>query len=278
MHDASRAVYVSVGRATADHRLRPSFLLLGASRAGTPALFRALTDHPQLVRPPVNKGVHYFDLNYARGWRWYMGHFPLQFGAQKRAVDRPTVTFEASGYYLFHPFAAERIAADLPDAKLVVMVRDPVARAHSAWKRETARGFEWEPFERALDLEDERLQGEIERMRQDVNYESFCHRHHSYRSRGEYVDQLERILSLMPREQLHVIVSEEFFENPQEVYDGLLAFLGLAPHAPPSFKVHNASASIPLPDLLRTRLRRHFGPYDARLESLLGRPLHWSGR
>lgn len=277
LHEASRTAYLAVGRATAEQRLRPSFLMMGASRAGTTSLFRALVDHPQVLRPPINKGVRYFDLNYGRGWRWYMGHFPLRYTARRRAAEG-SVTFEASGYYIFHPFAAERIANDLPDAKLLVMVRDPVERAYSAWKHETARGFEWETFERALDLEDERLYGEVERMRRDVTYESFCHRHHSHRSRGEYIDQLDHVLSHMPREQVHVIVSEEFFAEPERVYHETLKFLGLAPHSPASFDVHNARPSSPMPDHLRTRLRRHFEPYDARLQSLLGRPLPWSGR
>ena len=76
------------------------------------------------------------------------------------------MAFEACTYYLFHPFAMERIAADFPDIKLVAMLRDPVERAYSAYKHELARGFETEAdFDRALELEDERLDGEIERMR-----------------------------------------------------------------------------------------------------------------
>jgi hypothetical protein len=277
LQEASRAAYVAVGRATAKRRLPPSFLILGASRAGTTSLFRALLAHPQIARPPVNKGVRYFDLNYGRGWRWYMGHFPLRMTSAMRVHGAAPVTFEASGYYLFHPFAAERIAKDLPDAKLVVMVRDPVERAYSAWKHESARGFEWESFERALALEDERLQGEVDRMRRNVNYESFCHRHHSYRSRGEYVDQLERVLAYVPREHLHVIQSEEFFAQPHSTYGRLLDFLGLSLHQPAEFNVHNARPSDPMPSELRAQLRCHFAPYDARLESLLGERVRWSG-
>ena len=66
---------------------------------------------------------------------------------------------------MFHPLAARRIGADLPNVKVIAMVRDPVERAYSAYKHEFARGFEWEKsFGRALELEDERLAGEIERI------------------------------------------------------------------------------------------------------------------
>ena len=77
------------------------------------------------------------------------------------------MSFEASGYYMYHPFAMERLARDMPGVKLVVMLRDPVERAFSAYKHEYARGYEWESFEKALELEDERLVGEIDRMRAD---------------------------------------------------------------------------------------------------------------
>lgn len=276
LHEASRRAYLAVGQATAGHRLRPSFIMMGASRAGTTSLFRALSVHPQVLRPTVNKGVRYFDLNYGRGWGWYMGHFPLTRMAESKARGGAPMAFEASGYYVFHPLVAKRIAADLPEARLVVMVRDPVERAYSAWKHETARGFEWETFERALELEDDRLRGEVDRMARDVTYESFCHRHQSHRARGEYVDQLERILEHFPREQLHVMQSEAFFAQPELEYGRLLAFLGLSPHQPASFDVHNARPSSPMPKRVRAQLEEHFAPYDARLEALLGEPLRWA--
>ena len=70
------------------------------------------------------------------------------------------MTFESSPYYLFHPLSAERIARDLPGVKVLVLVRDPVERAYSAHAHELARGYETEQFERALELEEERLRGE----------------------------------------------------------------------------------------------------------------------
>ena len=139
------------------------------------------------------------------------------------------MVFEASGYYVYHPFALERIAHDMPSVKLVVMLRDPVERAFSAYKHELARGFERESFEKALELEDSRLAGEIDRMQADPRYESVAHRHHSYRRRGHYAEQLERTFRLFPREQVHVIDSEAFFAEPASEYERVLAFLARAP-------------------------------------------------
>src|SRR5580692_9445955 len=123
----------------------PGFLIVGAQRCGTTSMYRALSEHPEVRKAVLHKGVHYFDMNYGRGLGWYRAHFPLARGGG--------VTFESSPYYLFHPLAAERIAADLPGVKLIVLVRDPVERAYSAYTHERARGFETESFEQAIERE-----------------------------------------------------------------------------------------------------------------------------
>ncbi|HEY7431962.1 MAG TPA: sulfotransferase domain-containing protein [Streptosporangiaceae bacterium] len=271
-----RVVYVTVGAATARLRPRPGFILAGAQRCGTTSLFRALLAHPQVVRPTFHKGINYFDLNYYRGERWYRGHFPVTAGARRRAAGygSPAV-FEASGYYLYHPFAAERIARDLPGVKLVVMLRDPVERAFSAYKHERARGYETEDFERALELEDARLAGEIDRMRDDLRYESFPHRHHSYRHRGQYAEQLARLLEHVPASQLHVIESESFFASPAVEYQRLVEFLRLAAFQPATFDRYNARPGAGLADTTRRALAEHYRPHDERLAALLGHKPGW---
>jgi hypothetical protein len=276
LQQAVRRAYLGLGEATAGTRLLPSFLMIGVQRCGTTSLFRALLEHPQVRRAPFRKGVNYFDLNYYRGMRWYQGHFPVAEIARRRTARYGgPVAFEASGYYLYHPFALERMARDLPDAKLVVMLRDPVERAFSAYKHEYARGFEHEGFERALELEDERLAGEIERMRENIRYESLAHRHHSYRHRGHYAEQLERAFGFFSPEQVHVIDSEAYFDQPAREYRRLVAFLGLHPHEPAGFRQVNARPSGPLPAKTRQMLSEYYAPHDERLAKLLGRPLRW---
>ncbi len=111
----------------------PSFLICGGQRCGTTSLYRALAAHPVGLKAVLHKGVHYFDIGYDRGMGWYRGHFPLQRSAD-RVSERygvPAQTFESSPYYMYHPQAAARIAVDLPDARLIVLVRDPVERAYS---------------------------------------------------------------------------------------------------------------------------------------------------
>ena len=85
---AGRVVSVRVGSATAGRRQLPSFILVGAQRAGTTSLFRALMSHPLIHSANYHKGVNYFDVNYDRGFSWYQGHFPTAASLRRRSRAR----------------------------------------------------------------------------------------------------------------------------------------------------------------------------------------------
>lgn len=264
---AAHLVSVTAGRLTSPARMLPGFLIVGAQRCGTTSMYRTLSQHPAILKSVLHKGVHYFDMNYDHGLGWYRAHFPL------RRAGR--LTFESSPYYVFHPLAAERIATDLPGVKLLVLVRDPVERAYSAHAHELARGFETEPFERALDCEPERLAGEEERIRAQPGYLSHAHQHHAYMARGRYVEQLSRLEALFGADRIHVVDSGDFFAKPEPVYDAVLDFLGLPTHDYPAFERHNARPRSPMPAALRSRLEAEFLPFDEELIRWLGEVPSW---
>jgi hypothetical protein len=269
VHAGSR----TVGRLSASARMLPSFLIAGGQRCGTTSMYRALAAHPAVVKAVLHKGVHYFDVGYRHGFAWYRGHFPLRRTGERvsAAVGARAQTFESSPYYMYHPLAAERIAAALPEVRLVVLVRDPVERAYSQHAHEVARGFETVPdFGVALALEPARLAGEEARLRADPSYHSHSHQHHAYRERGRYVEHLERLADVFGRDRIHVVDSERFFAEPEPVYDGVLDFLGLPQLGYPAFERHNARPRSPLPAPLRAELTGHFQPYDERLAAWLG--------
>lgn len=272
---AARGSVQTWGELTARWRMEPSFLVVGAQRSGTTTLFRLLSEHPYVLRPTQSKGIAYFDLNYHRGPRWYRGHFPLRLSARLAARGGAAQTFESSGYYLFHPLAADRIARDLPDVKVVVVVREPVERAYSAHRHELARGFETEPFERAVALEEERIRGEAERMMSDPTYESFAHRHQAYLSRSRYAEQIERFVGLMGADRVFVMDADRFFESPVEEFARLQEWLGLPRWDPSRVEQWNARKRDPLTAELRAELTRYFEPHDAKLEVLMGRTPRW---
>ncbi len=269
----------TTGRVTSGARILPSFLIIGAQRCGTTSLYRALACHPLLLKPVLHKGVHYFDAAYWRGPAWYRAHFPLRVGAALLARRHGTgaQAFESSPYYLFHPLAGERVAADLPGVKLIVLVRDPVERACSAHAHELARGFASESsLERALELEEGRLAGAEESLRARPHSAHHSHRHHAYLARGRYAEQLDRLEPLFGRERILVLDSHRFFAEPERVYDRVLDFLRVPRLGHPAFERHNGRPlPRPLPDAVRRRLRDHFEPYDTRLVSWLGGDPSW---
>ncbi|MGP3913930.1 sulfotransferase domain-containing protein [Nonomuraea sp. 10N515B] len=267
------------GRLTSSARVLPSFLITGAQRCGTTSLYRALAQHPLLLKPVLHKGVHYFDVAYWHGLSWYQAHFPLRVGATLvgRRYGGLPLAFESSPYYLFHPLAGERIAADLPDVKLIVLVRDPVERACSAHAHELARGFETEShLEYAIELEEGRLAGAEALLRASPYALHHSHRHHAYVARGRYADQLDRLEPLIGRDRMLVLDSHRFFRHPEQVYDRVLEFLGVPHLGYPVFEQHNGRAlPRPVPHVLGRALREHFEPYDARLVRWLGEEPSW---
>src|SRR5579872_4180645 len=106
---ARRRLAAVEGALTGRFRMLPSYLVVGTKRGGSSSLTEALTSHPGVRRSLVRKGTHYFDVNYGYGWSWYRSRFPLA----PRGGETPAITGEGSPYYMYHPLAAERIAAAL---------------------------------------------------------------------------------------------------------------------------------------------------------------------
>jgi hypothetical protein len=267
------------GAARPTHRFRllPDVLIIGAKRAGTTSMFRYLMEHPAFSAPMLGKGVHYYDWYFDKGFDWYQGHFPTRLYGEyvRRRTGTRLVVGEGSPYYLFHPHAPHRIAESLPNAKLIVMLRDPVARAYSHHQYEVAWGHEDLPFEEAIEREPERLEGEFQRLLDEPLYNSFPHLHHSYLARGRYEEQLRVWLSLFPREQMLILESEKFYEDPQQVFDQALAFVGLPAFTLTSREQHNACRYPDLDDDVRRRLEEYYAEPNERLSELLGIEFGW---
>jgi hypothetical protein len=280
---AGRTATRRYGTLTAGRRLLPTFLLIGAKRSGTTSLWNWLLAHPGVMPlfPAVQqiKSPHYFDINWTKGERWYRSHFATEraFRRTEQVLGRPPAVGEASPYYVFHPAAPERVAATAPEAKLILLLRDPVRRAHSNfWER---RGSGAEPissFAEALDAEPERLRGEEERLLSDPGYYSFHHDNHSYLARGRYLEQIERWFRHFPREQLLIERAEDLFGDPGSTCRRVEEFLGL-PHAPEVVLKHHHKLPAPaLEEDVREELARYFQPHNEALYATLDVDFGWT--
>ncbi len=289
--DAGRQAFRGYGAVTAGLRPGPDFLIIGAKRGSTTSAYFQLLEHPNVLplfptarflpKRRDGKGPHYFDTNFHRGRRWYLGHFPSRYTRAKaeRRLQGPVVTGEASPYYLFHPLAAERAAAMLPNAKILLFLRDPVMRTYSAWKLQQRNGFETLDFEAALEAEPGRTAGEEERIIADPTYHSFAHEFQTYRAQSEYARALTRWFKYYPRDSIKVVVSEEYHAEAPAVCEDIYRFLGLPPlnaSERSAAPLLNAAPRSPMPAGVRAELARYFAPHNADLEQLLGRSLPWS--
>lgn len=244
----------------------PDFIVIGAQRAGTTSLHANLAEHP-LLRPSIMKEIQYFSLHIARGIGWYRACFPSLRAGEK--------TFESSPFYIFDPAVPPRLRATLPQAKLVVVLRDPVDRAYSHYLHSRMLGHEELSFVDALDAEPSRLAAA---RAHDGAGAYYVQRAHSYFSRGLYADQIRHWFRYVDPSSVFIIRSEEMFSSPAKTYADLLGFLGIQSYLPSSFAHRNSHTDSSAPVLAASvrdeLLRRYAGPNED-LRDLLGWSTVW---
>jgi hypothetical protein len=167
------------------------------------------------------------------------------------------------------------VRATVPDAKLIVLVRDPVERALSHYHHEVALGREPLSFEDAIEAEPERTRGEEERLAREPGYFSHAWWDYTYLARGRYAEQLERWLAVFPREQLLVVPSDELADEPEETYGRVLEFLAAPAHQLDSYPRVYEQSYAEMRSETRRRLAEHFAEPNRRLYELLGRDFGW---
>lgn len=190
------------------------FLVAGVQKGGTTALFDYLNEHPGL-RLPAIKEAHFFDdesVDWSKpDYGAYHALFPAAGGEGERLLG------EATPIYIYWPRSLERIVDYNPAMRMILIFRDPIERAWSHWKMEYARGAETRPF--AWCVREGR-----DRVAEDVDTPGH-HRVHSYVERGFYGAQVERLLTLFPREQVLFLRSDELRADPARILCNVCDFL-----------------------------------------------------
>ena len=204
----------------------PTFVIVGAQKCGTSTLAAWLRAHPEVFFSE-RKELHFFsgEENWARGVDWYASHFE----------DAPAVG-EATPHYMNFPEAVDRMAAVLPEARLIVCVRDPVERAYSSYRHMFfRRASERRTFRRAIEDELAEERGLPEPGRCD--YAEL-----RYLVQGRYLEQIEMLLGRFAREQVHVLLLDDMEADPRATFDAVCRFLGIAPgfRPPEGWQVANA--------------------------------------
>lgn len=262
------------GMVTAGARPLPDFLLIGAKRAGSTTLYRGLASsggiEPMWPRFEDRKGCYFFDVHHGRGSRWYRSHMPT-----KRT--RTGLLGEATPYYLSHPLAAQRAHALMPESRIIVALRDPIERAYSHYRERLKQGIEpLTSFAEALEAEEERLDGEVERMLDDELYVSWNHLNFGYVAQSRYGENLKRWTDAYGDEQVHVVKAEDLYSEPGLVIQEVRRFLSLSDAAPTDVEHLNFIPHSEMDPSLREWLRSSLEGDVRDLERQLGRNMDWS--
>lgn len=252
--------------ALSSYRKMPDFIIIGTQKGGTSSLFHYLKQHSG-VSMSHRKEVHYYDLNYDKGESWYRTHFP--FKSDKR------LTGEASPLYIFHPHVPKRLHKDLPNVKLILLLREPADRAFSHYKMMRKKGREELNFREAIEQEDSRLQPEWDAMLKDETYNGHHFRVHSYAARGRYDEQIQNWYKYYPSNQILVIQSEDFFDNTEDVMKEVYTFLGLSYNDSISYINKNKGATGNMGDEMKKKLYDYFGKQPDEIFKLTGKRMKW---
>jgi hypothetical protein len=267
--DAAAALRLKTGRLGP----LPSFLIIGFGKCGTTEMYDRLLEHPN-IHPALRKEVNFFMGRYVRGVDWYRAHFPMP---PRDAGHEPFVVGEASPGYVINPFTPDRIRETIPDVKLVVLLRNPVARAYSHYNHMRRLGAEaLNTFEAVLAAEPKRLDGEREKVYSDPYHQAFAWYTRSYVTQGFYADYLPQWLDAFPREQLLIVQSERFFREPTETLRSVTQFLDLPDWRPAEVHAHKAFSYPRMNPDTEARLQQIFAPHNEQLFDLLGIDYGWN--
>ena len=219
----------------------PRFIIIGAVKGATTWSARSLARHPGVYIPGPEP--HYFSSDYEKGPDWYLDLF----------AEAPDGAFigEKSADYLAHPEAAARMAGLVPDARLIVQLRNPIERAYSdycmLYRRGTVR---------------EKPSAYFSPARSGAESERFL-------TGGLYADHLRRFYDRFAGEQILVLLFEEILASPTPAFNRILSHIGLPADATGVLSERQNDSAAPL---LPLGLRRALKPLKAVVKPLRGNP------
>lgn len=205
----------------------PNFLIIGAQKAGTTSLYEYLRQHPQIFMSD-NKEPHYFLDGTLKAWQYYQGQqirlwdhrvtTRSDYQALFAKVAHETAIGEASVWYLYRPEAAAKIKQQMPDVKLIAMLRHPVERCFSDFKQGLTLGYETETdFLTA------------------VQADQHCH----YVAQGFYHRQISRYHAQFEPQQLKICLYDDLRDNPLTMCRQIFQFLEVDDTFKPNVSTHH---------------------------------------
>ncbi|MGD1898125.1 MAG: sulfotransferase [Phormidesmis sp.] len=250
--------------------LGPDFIIGGAMKAATTAIYDYLVQHPQVMeRHP--KEVHFFSEAFPKGFDWYQSLFAV-FKEGTLVTDQ--LSGEASPGYLPSVKAPIRLKALFPESKIIFSLRDPVERAisqyyHScAWKLGETRSIE-QAFDQAAIAQATEEISALEKSN-TVPVEQGSDDTTWYLFNGHYATFLKRWFRAFPKEQILLLNYHRFAQFPEELPSKLLPFLGLPNSQEMERKQMFSNDYSGVPDSVIDNLKAYYEPHNKALNDFLG--------
>jgi hypothetical protein len=219
----------------------PNFLIIGAAKSGTTALYEYLKQHPQIFMSVIKEPKFFAHENRLPNWKGpgderydptTITNIALYLAMFHEVTDEKAVG-EASTQYLYMPGAAERIKYYVPNAKLIAILRNPVEVSYSAFLHKRREGFEpLSDFGEALRQEPVRIKD---------NWSPLWH----YRQRGFYHEHLKHYYELFDRDRIRVYLYDDLKKDPAGLIKSIFQFLEVDPSFDPSMAQKPNQSGIP---------------------------------
>jgi len=266
---------------TSKFRVLPNFIIIGAGRAGTTALYSYLIQHPDIFSAYTEKNdpvgdLHFFEYMISNKIDWYKSHFPTQFTRSYHERKNSFITGEFTSTYMYHPDVPRRIFNLLPKIKLIVILRNPIDKAYSTYQQQ----FQFEEyttsFEDTIDAEFRRM-----KLNKDIpllnssnpDFENSVA--HNIIRHGIYADYLEHWLEIFTKKQMLILNSVDLKKSTKKTLHQVFNFLNIPNYDITDISPVNIGKYPPIDRSTRKRLIEFYKPHNQRLNKLLGTNFDW---
>jgi tetratricopeptide (TPR) repeat protein len=240
----------------------PDFIIIGAAKCGTTSLFEYLKHHPQILLPH-KKEIDFFSNYFDRGKEWYLAHFPAISDRQE------FITGEATTHY-FDTYQVDRkIKQMFPKTKLIIILRNPIERTISDYYHHVNRGVEQRNLQEIIISTRSYLEAARET---DLIYTP---NEFDYILKSIYFPKIQRWMQQFARQQILILESELFFQDPKTTMREVFQFLELDFYLASEYNRYNIGSYSTIKTNLKQNLSEIFQTYNRQLQKFLNLNFSW---
>ena len=215
----------------------PNFIIIGAQKAATTSLYTYLRQHPEVFMPKVKEPMFFNSYKqentfFIKGQKRARNRTLEEYKSLFNNVKNEKAIGEASPAYIYNQKAIALIKEEIPNVKIIAILRQPAERAYSNFLHAKRAGKEpLDDFEKAFVLEEERI---------SEHWSPLYH----YKSKGFYFKQLQKCFDVFPKEKMKILLFEDVVKNPTHTTQEIFNFLNVDPDfTPDTSKKTNVSGT-----------------------------------